>query len=90
MTLQNSIFSITKISTSMFIETIIYKQIKINSISAPLESTLATKTYVIKICALIPEKKGVDRSGLVTTIKFLCAHAQRIPPKFRTLTRFLF
>ena len=56
MTLQNSIFSITKISISMFIETIVYKQIKIKSISAPLGSTLTTTTYVINICPFIPEK----------------------------------
>ena len=74
----------------MFIQTIVYKQIKIKSISAPLGSTLTTKTYVINICAFIPEKKRVDRSGLITTITFLCARAQRILPKFRTLTRFLF
>ena len=91
MTLQNSIFSITKISISMFIETIVHKQIKIKSISAPLGPTLTTTTYVISICAFILEnKKRVDRSGLVTTITFLCVRAQRIPPKFRILTRFLF
>ena len=74
----------------MFIETIVYKQIKIKSTSAPLGSTLTTTTYVIKICAFIPEKKRVDRSGLVTTIAFFCARAQRMPPKFCTSTRFLF
>ena len=73
MTLQNSIFSITEISISMFIETIVYKQIKIKSLSAPLGSTLTTTTYVINIYAFIPEKKRVDQSGLVTTITFLCA-----------------
>ena len=45
MTLQNSIFPMTKISISMFIETIVYKQIKIKSISAPLGSTLTTTTF---------------------------------------------
>ena len=34
------------------------------------------------------KKKRVDCSGLVTKITFLCACAQRIPPKFRTLRRF--
>ena len=57
MTIQNSILTITKISISMFIETIVHKQIKIKSISAPLGSTLTTTTYVINICAFIPEKK---------------------------------
>ena len=57
MRLQNSIFSITKISISMCIETIVYKEIKIISISAPLASILTTTTYVINICAFIPEKK---------------------------------
>ena len=57
MTLQNSIFSITKISISMFIETIVYKQIKIKSFSVLLGSTLTTTTYVINICAFIPGKK---------------------------------
>ena len=71
MTLQNSIFVITKILISMSIETIVYKQIKIKSISAPLGSTLTTTTYVINIYAFIPGIKPVDRSGLVTTIKFL-------------------
>ena len=74
----------------MFIETIVYKQIEIKSISAPLGSTLTTTTHVINFCAFIPEKKRVDRSGLVTTITFLCARVQRLPPKFRILTRFLF
>ena len=58
MTLQNSIFSITKISISMFIETIAYEQIKIQSISAPLGSTLTTTTYVINIYVL-PARKLV-------------------------------
>ena len=76
----------------MFIETIFYKQIKIKSISASLGSTLTTTTYEINICAFIPEKKKkrLYQSGLVTTKTFLCAHAQRIPPKFRTLTHYLF
>ena len=78
MTLQNSIFSITKISISMFIETIVCKQLKIKSIFALLGSTLTTTTYVISICEIIPEKKRVDRSGLVTTIKFLCARARNV------------
>ena len=74
----------------MFIETIVYKQIKIKYTSAPLGSTLTTTIYAINIRAFIPEKKRVDRSGLVTTITFLYARAQRIPPTFRTLTRILF
>ena len=53
MALQNCIFFVTKISISMFIENIFYKKIKI--ISAPLGS-ITTTTYVIKICAYIPEK----------------------------------
>ena len=61
----------------MFIETIVYKQIKIKFSFAPLGSTLTTTTYVINICVFIPEKKRVDRSGLVTTITFLCERAQR-------------
>ena len=56
MALQNYIFPVTKISISMFIETIFYKQIKMKSISAPLGSTLTTATYEINICAFIPEK----------------------------------
>ena len=59
MTLQNSIFSITINLISMFIETIVYKKIKMKSISAPLGSTLMTTTYVISICAFIPGKKNV-------------------------------
>ena len=75
MTLQNSIFFITKISISMFIETIFYEHIKIKSISAPLGSTLTLTTYVINICAFISETNCVGRSGLVTTIIFLCTRA---------------
>ena len=56
MTQQNSIFSITKISVSMFIEAIVHKQLKIKSISAPRGSALTTTTYVINICAFIPKK----------------------------------
>ena len=44
----------------------------------------------MNIYAFIPEKKRVDRSGLVTTSTYLCVRAQRIPLKFRTLTRILF
>ena len=64
MTIQSSIFSITKISISMFIETVVSKQIKIKSISAPLGSTLTTITYVINICAFIPERKNRLSSAL--------------------------
>ena len=78
MTLQNSIFSITKISISMFNQTLVYKQIKMKSISAPLESISTTTTYVMKICAFIHEKKRVDQSGLVTTITFLRARARNV------------
>ena len=74
----------------MFIGTIVYKQIKIKSTSAPQGFTLTITTYVINICAFIPEKKRVDRSSLVTTITFLWARVQRLPLKFRILTRFLF
>ena len=75
----------------MFIETIVHKQIKIKSISTPLGSTLTTTTYVINVCVFILEKKKrLDRSCLVTAIKFVCVRAQRLPLKFRTLTRFLF
>ena len=59
MTLQNSIFSISRISIWIFIEKIVYKQIKIKSISALLGSRLTTTTYVINICAFIPKKKNV-------------------------------
>ena len=90
MTLQNSMFFVTKTSISMFIKNIFYTQIKRKTTSAPLGSTLTTTNYVINICAYIPEKKHVDRSGSVTTITFLCARALRILPKFQTLTRFLF
>ena len=63
----------------MFIETIVYKQIEIKSISAPLGSILTTTTYVMNICAFIPEKKRVDRSGLVTNNIFVCARAKYTP-----------
>ena len=83
-------FFVTKIPISTFIKNIFYKQIKIKTISAPLGSTLITTTHVINNCAYIPGKKRVNRSGLVTTITFLCARAVHISYKSRTLTRILF
>ena len=76
MTPQNSIFSITKISILMFIKTIVHKQIKIKSISAPLGSTLTTTTYSTNICAFILEKKTCRSNWFSHNITFLCAHSQ--------------
>ena len=71
----------------MFTENILYKQIIIKTILAPLESTLTTANYVKNICASIPKNKRVYQSGSVTRITFLCARALHISLKSCTLTR---